>query len=226
MKVLIVEDDINLSDTIKQILTPKYSVEQAFDGYEGYSLAHEDIYDAIILDIMMPQMDGYEVLRKLRNDKNHTPILMLTAKDSIESKIQGFDYGADDYLTKPFLREELLARLDALIRRSIGSYATKEISFYDLKLNLSNREVTIGNERLNIQGKQFDMLEYLINSKNSIVTKEQIFNRIWGYDSETVTNVVEVYASGIRKELKKYDYDRFLKTVRGVGYMLSESKNG
>ena len=222
MKILIVEDDSTLSDTIKQCLEKDYDIEQAYDGYEGYNLAKDDIYDAIILDIMMPEMDGYEVLEKLRNEKNYTPVLILTAKDGINSKVKGFEHGADDYLTKPFAKEELLARVSALIRRNTGTYKEKEITFRDLKLNLKNRQVTIKDKTINIQGKQFDILEYLLNSKNTIVTKEQIFDKIWGYDSETITNVVEVYVSSLRKELKEYGYDKYIKTIRGVGYIISD----
>lgn len=222
MKILIIEDDKNLSDTIKQCLKDEYNIEQAYDGYEGCTLASSDIYDLIILDLMIPEMNGYEVLSKLREEKNYTPVLILTAKEGLESKIKGFNYGADDYLTKPFIREELIARSSALIRRSSGAYKEKELLFLDLKLNLKNRRVTIKDKILSIQGKQFDILEYLINSKNTIVTKEQIFDKIWGYDSETITNVVEVYTSALRKELKKYNYDKYLKTVRGIGYIISE----
>lgn len=221
MKLLIVEDDKNLSDTIKQCLEKDYSIEQAYDGYEGYTLASSGIYDAILLDIMMPEMNGYEVLTKLRNENDFTPVLMLTAKDGIESKLKGFSCGADDYLTKPFERAELIARVSALIRRNNKSYKENEISFLDLKLNLNNRQVSINGKILNIQGKQFDVLEYLINSKDTIVTKEQIFDKIWGFDSDTITNVVEVYTSALRKELKKYGYDKYIKTIRGVGYIMS-----
>ena len=221
MKLLIVEDDKNLSDTIKQCLEKDYSIEQAYDGYEGYTLARSGIYDAILLDIMMPEMNGYEVLTKLRNENDFTPVLMLTAKDGIESKLKGFSCGADDYLTKPFERAELIARVSALIRRNNKSYKENEISFLDLKLNLNNRQVSINEKKLNIQGKQFDVLEYLINSKDTIVTKEQIFDKIWGFDSDTITNVVEVYTSALRKELKKYEYDKYIKTIRGVGYIMS-----
>jgi len=221
MKLLIVEDDKNLSDTIKQCLEKDYSIEQAYDGYEGYTLARSGIYDAILLDIMMPEMNGYEVLTKLRNENDFTPVLMLTAKDGIESKLKGFSCGADDYLTKPFERAELIARVSALIRRNNKSYKENEISFLDLKLNLNNRQVSINEKKLNIQGKQFDVLEYLINSKDTIVTKEQIFDKIWGFDSDTITNVVEVYTSALRKELKKYGYDKYIKTIRGVGYIMS-----
>lgn len=222
MKILVIEDDKNLSDALIQCLKKDYDTVAAYDGFEGYTLAKEDIYDAIVLDVMMPEMDGYEVAFKLRQKGIFTPILMLTAKSGVESKVQGFDSGADDYLTKPFAREELLARLGALIRRNKGIYKEKELVFLDLTLNLKNRQVKIFDEVLNIQGKQFDILEYLINSKETIVTKEQIFDKIWGYNSETVINVVEVYTSALRKELKKFGYDRYIKTVRGIGYILSE----
>lgn len=200
----------------------KYNVEQAFDGYEGYIFAKENIYDIIILDLMMPEMNGYEVLSKLRKEQILTPVLILTAKDSLNDKVKGLQIGADDYLVKPFEREELLARLEAIIRRNNGFFVDNTLEFKDLKMNLKNRTVTIKNNEINLQGKQFDLLEYLINSKNTIITKEQIFDKIWGFDSDTSTNVVEVYASALRKELKKYGYDKYIKTLRRVGYILSE----
>ena len=222
MKILIVEDDKILSHTIKQCIEKEYQVEQAYDGYEGYMLGRENIYDLIILDLMLPEMSGYDVLLKIRNDKVFTPVLILTAKDSIGDKVKGFKYGADDYLVKPFEREELLARISAMIRRTTGTYKENEIEFKDMKLNLKNRKVTINGKEVNLQGKQFDILEYLLNSQNTIITKEQIFDKIWGFNSDTTTNVVEVYASGIRKELKKFDYDKYIKTIRGVGYIFSK----
>ena len=221
MKVLIVEDDKILSDTIKQCIESEYSVEQAFDGYEGYMFAKENIYDVIILDLMMPEMNGYEVLQKLRNNNILTPVLILTAKDSVSDKVKGLNLGADDYLVKPFERAELIARLEAIIRRNSGFFVKSVVEFKDLKLNLKNRKAYIKDKEIVLQGKQFDFLEYLINSKNTIITKEQIFDKIWGFDSDTSTNVVEVYASGLRKELKKYGYDKYIKTLRGVGYIFS-----
>ena len=170
----------------------------------------------------MPEMDGYEVLSKLRKEQILTPVLILTAKDSLNDKVKGLQIGADDYLVKPFEREELLARLEAIIRRNNGFFVDNTLEFKDLKMNLKNRTVTIKNNEINLQGKQFDLLEYLINSKNTIITKEQIFDKIWGFDSDTSTNVVEVYASALRKELKKYGYDKYIKTLRRVGYILSE----
>lgn len=222
MKILIVEDERTLSDTIKQCICKKFDTEQAYDGYEAYMMAKENIYDAIILDLMLPEMSGYDVLLKLRENKVLTPVLILTAKDTLNDKIKGFNYGADDYLVKPFEREELLVRLEAIIRRTNGAYKQDIIEFKELKLNIKSRRAFIKEEELILQGKQFDILEYLINSKGTIITKEQIFDKIWGFDSYTTTNVVEVYASGLRKTLKQYGYDKYIKTIRGVGYMITD----
>lgn len=222
MKVLVIEDDKILSDTIKQCICKIYDVDQEYDGYSGYMMAKEGIYDIIILDLMLPEMSGYDVLEKIRNDKVFTPVLILTAKDGIDDKIKGFNLGADDYLVKPFEREELIARLNAIIRRTNGNYVENVLEYKNMKLILNTRKLIINDEEISLQGKQFDILEYLINAKNTIVTKEQIFERIWGFDSETTTNVVEVYASSLRKVLKKYDCDKYIKTIRGVGYILSD----
>lgn len=222
MKVLIIEDEKILSDTIAQCICKDFQIEQAYDGYEGYSYAKENIYDAIILDLMLPEMSGYDVLLKLRESKVYTPVLILTAKDSISDKIKGFRYGADDYLVKPFEVEELIARLHAIIRRTNGNYQEEMLEFKDLKINLQKRNISINGEEVILQGKQFDILEYLVTSKNKILTKEQIFDKVWSFNSFTTTNVVEVYTSELRKTLKKYGYDKYIKTIRGVGYMLSE----
>ena len=224
MKVLIVEDDKILSKTIMQCIEKDFSVEQAFDGEEGVLYAKQDIYDAIILDLMMPIMSGYEVLEELRKAKINTPVLILTAKDGLDDKLKGFNLGADDYLVKPFEREELIARLKAIIRRTSGTYNEDTLIFDVLCLILQNRQATVGDKKLNLQGKQFDILEYLLNYKNTIITKNQIFDKIWGFDSETTTNVVEVYASTLRKELKKVGYEKYLKTVRNVGYIWSSEE--
>lgn len=222
MQVLIIEDDKILSDTIKQCIKGKYQVEQAYDGQEGVLYANQDIYDVIILDLMMPLMNGYEVLVELRKNKITTPVLILTAKDALEDKIRGFNSGADDYLVKPFEKEELIARVDAMVRRNNRSYFKNELEFEGMKLDLGSRKAYINEQEITLQGKQFDMLEYLINYRDKIITKEQIFDKIWGFNSETTTNVVEVYASGIRKELKKYGYEKYFKTIRGVGYMITK----
>ncbi len=223
MKVLIIEDEKNLSNTIKQCIEKKFSVEQAFDGEEGILYAMQNIYDVIILDIMLPILDGYEVLSSLRRKKIYTPVLILTAKDGVQNKVRGFNLGADDYLVKPFCREELIARLEAMVRRTNGTYVNNTIEFKELKLNLQTRQAKVNDVILNLQGKQFDVLEYLINYKNTIITKDQIFDKIWGFNNDTTTNVVEVYTSGLRKELKKVGYEDYLKTIRGVGYIWSDN---
>lgn len=226
MKLLIIEDDKFLSETIKETTQEMFNVEQAFDGEEGLYLAEQNIFDCIILDIMLPSMNGYEILRHLREKHITTPVVMLTAKDGIDDKIKGFKVGADDYLVKPFHREELLLRLEAIVRRTGGELKENILTFKDLKMNLKTRTAAIEAETVKLNGKQFDLLEYLINNKNTILTKEQIFDRIWGFESDTSMTVVEVYASNLRKNLKQFDYDQYIKTFRGLGYMLTETGEG
>lgn len=226
MKLLIIEDDKYLSETIKETTQDMFVTEQAYDGEEGLYLAEQNIFDCIILDIMMPNMNGYEVLQELRKKEIHTPVIILTAKDGMDDKIHGFKVGADDYLVKPFHREELLVRLEAIIRRSGGGFKENTLSFKELKLNVKNKTAMLGEEFIKLNGKQFDLLEYLVTNKNTIVTKEQIFDRIWGFESDTSTTVVEVYASHLRKTLKAVNYDKYIKTFRGLGYMLSENEDG
>ncbi|MDL4841247.1 response regulator transcription factor [Aquibacillus rhizosphaerae] len=223
MKLLIIEDDKRLSSTIKETTEAKFEISQAFDGDEGLYLAEQNIFDVIILDIMLPHMNGYELLKKLRDKKINVPVLILTAKDSIDDKIHGFKVGADDYLVKPFHREELILRLEAIVRRSVGEFNDNIVTFKELKLNVKSKSATINSEVIVLNGKQFDLLEYLINNKNIILTKEQIFDRIWGFESDTSNTVVEVYASHIRKKLKSVGYDIYLKTFRGLGYMLTDA---
>lgn len=224
MKLLIIEDDIHLSDTIKETTDVMFDTVQAYDGAEGLYLAEQNIFDCILLDVMLPEMNGYEVLRRLREKGIAVPVLMLTAKDGIDDKIQGFKAGADDYLAKPFHREELLLRLEAIIRRTGGEFKDHVLTFKELKLHVTNKTVHIGEQPVSLKGKQFDLLEYLLSNKNIILTKEQIFDRVWGFESDTSTTVVEVYASNVRKALKKFGYDQYIKTFRGLGYMLSETE--
>ena len=224
MKALIIEDDKRLSYTIHECIENMFEVDKAYNGEDGLYFAYQNIYDVIILDLMLPIFDGYEVLKKLRKNNISTPVLILTAKDGLQDKVKGLKLGADDYLVKPFESEELLARLEAIIRRNTGTYKEHSIKFKDLVLDLNTRQATINNLPIHLYGKQFDMLEYLITSKDTILTRSQIFDRIWGFHSETTTNVVDVYASTIRKELKKYGYDKYLKTVRSLGYMIQEKE--
>ncbi|KHF37572.1 Response regulator MprA [Paenibacillus sp. P1XP2] len=223
MRLLVIEDDKHLSDTICATTRDLYETEQAFDGEEGLYLAEQNIYDAIVLDVMMPGLSGYEVLGSLRQQGILTPVLILTAKDGIDDKIRGFQQGADDYLVKPFHREELLLRLEAILRRSVGGFKQHTLLFKELKLNLKSREVQIGEAPVLLNGKQIDLLEYLINNKNIILTKEQIFDRVWGMDSSTANTVIEVYVSNLRKKFKPFGYDKYIKTIRGMGYMLTEN---
>ncbi|SDE53706.1 two-component system, OmpR family, response regulator CiaR [Priestia aryabhattai B8W22] len=222
MKMLIIEDNRDLSDSICEMTKEMFEAEQAFDGEEGLFLAEQDIFDVIILDIMLPHMNGYEVLQNLRKKNIMTPVIMLTAKGGIDDKIQGFKVGADDYLVKPFHREELLLRLEAMVRRSGGMLKESVITFKELKLNIKSKTAEVNGQMLKLNGKQFNLLEYLLNNKNIILTKEQIFERIWGFESDTSTTVVEVYASNLRKNLRKYGYDQYIKTFRGLGYMLTD----
>lgn len=219
-KFLVVEDEATLSENIKEIIQPLGEVTQAYDGEEGLFEAESGIYDVILLDLMLPEKNGYEVLAELRSKNIQTPVLILTAKDGIDDKVAGFQKGADDYLTKPFYREELILRVKALLKRSLGLYDENTLTFGPLTLLLNNQEVQYKEELLPIQGKEFELLSYFIQNKGVILTKEQIFDRIWGFDSETTLTVVEVYMSNLRKHLKTTGVDKQLQTLRNVGYIL------
>ncbi|WP_430610224.1 response regulator transcription factor [Enterococcus sp. DIV0876] len=220
IKILLVEDDKTLSENIKEIVSEIGEVSQSFDGSEGLYEAETGIYDLIILDLMMPEMDGYEVLAALRNKGIQTPVLILTAKDGLEDKVTGFQKGADDYLTKPFYREELLMRVKALLKRALGLFNENNIEYKGLVCKLSTNEVTFNGQLLPIQGKEFELLLYFLQNKGIILTKEQIFDRIWGFDSETTLTVVEVYMSNLRKHLRDTGVDKEIRTLRNVGYIM------
>lgn len=222
IKLLLVEDDEILSDSIKDILEELGEITQIYDGEEGLFEAQSQLYDLIVLDIMLPSLDGYQVLNKLRQTENDTPVLLLTAKDGLEDKIKGFKNGADDYLTKPFHREELLLRCQAMLKRSLGLTTDHQLPFRNTLCDTLNHTVTINEKLVEFQGKEFELLVYLIQQKNRIVTKEQIFDRIWGFDSNTSYTVVEVYMSNLRKKLKANDSEVFIKTLRNVGYLLGD----
>ena len=221
MRLLIIEDDMTLANSIGDYLREDFDVDFAYDGEEGLYEAEKDIYDIILLDIMMPEMDGYEVLESLRKEGISTPVIFMTAKDSVDDKIKGLRLGADDYVVKPFFREELLARIEAVLRRSGRWTDIASIKYKDLTLERKTKRVFLREKEIFLQGKQYDLLEYLLSKKDTILTKEQIFDRIWGFDSETMVSVVEVYISNLRKTLKNYGYTLPIKTVRGLGYMFS-----
>lgn len=223
MKFLVIEDDKSIAHNIKNALSSYGDSDCAYDGAEGLSLAQSDIYDCVILDIMLPEMNGFEVLNAMRKT-SIAPVLMLTARNQIDDKVKALKGGADDYLVKPFFTEELCARVEALLRRYNKNFDKLTLTFLDLKLNLSNHICTIKGQEVTLPGKLFEMLEYLVRHNGMILTKEQLFNRIWGYNSDTILNVVEVYASHLRKILKEYDYHNYLHTIRSIGYMLKDEK--
>lgn len=224
MKALIVEDDKILSNNICESLKHRFDMTQAFDGEEGLQRLSRESFDVIILDVMMPKLNGYEVLEQLRSGGITTPVLMLTALGQASDQVKGLRAGADDYLSKPFDLDIFQARLEALIRRAHRDEAPAEniLTFLSLALNTNTRTARIGDKKLDLHGKQFDFLLCLVEKQNIIVPKERPFQRVWGFYSNTEFSVVEVYASQIRKALRQYDYEKYLKTVRGIGYILTD----
>ncbi|MBO0481156.1 response regulator transcription factor [Candidatus Enterococcus courvalinii] len=222
IKLLIVEDEKVLSDNIKEIINDLGEVVQVYNGSEGLFELESGIYDLVILDLMMPEMNGYEVLAQARKANIHTPVLILTAKDGLEDKIEGFEKGADDYLTKPFYREELIMRVKALLKRSLGLFNEHSLEYKGVICDLNRNEVSFEDKILPIQGKEFEVLTYFLQNKGIILTKEQIFDRIWGFDSDTTLTVVEVYMSNLRKHLRETTLAKDIKTLRNVGYILQE----
>ena len=222
MKILLVEDDKHLSKAMCEMLKTVADVTPVYDGDEAlYIFEQSNIYDLVILDIMLPGADGFTVLKAIR-EKSKSPVMMLTARDSVRDKVKGLNLGADDYLTKPFYRDEFLARVEALLRRSNNSFQGLQLKFKNLEFDITHKTVTIDGKPVEIVGKTYDILEYLVRNQDIIIPKEQLFNRVWGIDSETVWSVVEVYVSNLRKVLREYGYDGYLKTLRNVGYMWSE----
>ena len=224
MNILLIEDDRGLSASIEHSLETTYRIECAFDGAEGLFLAERGTYDLVLLDLMLPQLDGFAVLERLRKKGVSTPVLILTAKGALADKAKGFRAGADDYLVKPFYRDELALRIEAILRRALGTRDDGRLAFKELVLAPNDRTAAVEGSPLDLKGKQFDALEYLVSRKGRILTKSQIFDKVWGYTSDTSSNVVAVCVNAIRNELKPHGYDRYLKTVRGCGYLLSEDE--
>ncbi len=224
MRILLIEDEHGLADSLSAVLKKEnYSVDNCYDGESGLYAALTDIYDVIILDVMLPKMNGFEVLKRLRQDKVTTPVLMLTAKFSVSDKVKGLDIGADDYLTKPFVMEELLARIRALNRRQ-GELHTDVLSFGDLELFPSKSKIVCktNGKSVQIAQKELQILEYLMLNKEQIVTKDQLILKIWGYDSEIGYNNIEVYISFTRKKISFIGSKVKIKAVRLIGYTLEE----
>jgi DNA-binding response OmpR family regulator len=222
MKILIIEDEYNLADAIASMLkSKKYSVEIRTDGEEGLDEALTDIYDLIILDVMLPHMNGFEILKELRKESINSKILMLTAKNTIDDKMNGFNNGADDYLTKPFHMEELMARVNVQLRKN-NNASLDIIELGDIILNIKSMELCNKNEdhKVKIIGKEFSLLELFMNNPNRVMEKEQLFIKVWGYDTECDINTLEAYISFIRKKLKLIKSKINLKAIRNMGYVL------
>jgi DNA-binding response OmpR family regulator len=222
LKVLIVEDEIRLADTLSQIMTEnKYLVDTVNDGADGFDYAMSNMYDIIVLDVMLPKMNGFDVVRALRKAKVSTPVILLTAKDEVIDKITGLDSGADDYLTKPFVPDELLARIRALTRRQ-GEVVMNELSFSDLTLNLSMYMLQKDGKSIHLGHKEFEVMRLLITNPAMVVSKDEMISKIWGMESDAEDNNVEVYISFLRKKLQYLGSKVNISTQRKIGYFLEE----
>ena len=222
MRVLLIEDDVTIARLLKEGLEDEsYAVDVANDGSEGYRTAVADDYDVIILDIMLPGMNGYEVCRAMRNDGNKTPILMLTARDTERDIVEGLDTGADDYLAKPFSFDVLLARIRALLRRP-NEKLEEILQVGDLKLDPSSKKVTRASQEINLTAKEYGVLEYLMRNKGKVLSKEQIISHVWDFDADVLPNNVELFIMFLRRKIDKPFKSKLIHTVSGFGYKLEE----
>ncbi len=222
MRILIVEDEKKVSSFIKKGMEEEYyTVDTAFDGKEGLKLASSEDYDLIIMDIMLPILDGNSVTKELRKRNINTPILMLTVNDSIKDKVKGLDAGADDYLTKPFAFEELLARVRALLRRNEKSKSTK-ISAGDIVLDLESHRVLKSDKEITLTPKEYAILEYLIKNKNKVVSRTRLIEHTYDYHFDTETNIIDVYINKVRNKIFDNSDNPLIKTIRGIGYIIKD----
>jgi len=222
MRILVVEDEHKIANSIKKGLEQEsYAVDVAYDGNEGYDLASTEDYDVIVLDLLLPGMDGMEICRKLRTEKIHIPILILTAKGQLEDKVEGLNAGADDYLTKPFAFEELLARIRALIRRPKTANGIT-LTVEDLSLNTLTYEVKRAGKEISLSSKEFSLLEYLMRHPKQIFTREQIIGHVWNYDADILPNTIEVYIGYLRNKIDRpFPKNKpLIHTLRGFGYKI------
>lgn len=222
MKILLIEDELALSDALRQVLIDEhYMVDAVYDGLDGLNSGLSGVYDVIILDVMLPKMNGFEILKELRKEKINTPILMLTAKSDLDSKVMGLDSGADYYLTKPFQTGELLACLRVITRRK-GEIIESKLSFGDLELKVKQGEIfcLTTNMSVKLGVKELQILELMLRNQNQILDKESMVEKIWGYDSEAEYNNIEVYMSFIRKKIAFIGSSVKIKATRGIGYSL------
>jgi len=220
MKILVVEDEHRIATALKMGLEQEsYAVDLAFDGKTGLDLAIGEEFDLIILDRLLPEMDGIEICREVRKNSIHTPILLLTAKGQVEDRVEGLDAGADDYMVKPFAFEELLARVRALQRRPQKTQGQK-LTLDDLSLDIKTFEVKRGDKNINLSGREFAVLEYLMRNSRKTLSKEQIIAHVWNYDSDILPNTVEVYIGYLRNKIDKSFKKKLLNTIRGFGYRI------
>ena len=220
MRLLVVEDEKKLNELItKKLEKEYYGVDSCFDGEEAVRYVEGTEYDAVILDIMLPKLDGFGVIKRIRAKKNKVPILLLTARDNIDDKVKGLDYGADDYLVKPFIFEELMARIRVLLRRNSGN-ADNVITIANLKVDLDAKLVFRDNVLIKLSGREYSILEYLIRNKGKILSRERIEDHIWNYEYTGGTNVIDVYIRYLRKKIDDSYTPKLIHTVRGLGYVL------
>ncbi len=224
MRVLIIEDEHKIAQSIKKGLEQEnFVVDIAYEGVSGFDLASSEEFDIIVLDRMLPGLDGIEIVRKLRMSGNHVPILMLTAKGQIDERVEGLNAGVDDYLPKPFAFSELIARIRALLRRP-QELRSQVLSVGDLTLNTHTFEVKRSDKLIRLSSKEYALLEYLLRNKNKILTKDQIINHVWSYEEDVLPNTVEVWILNLRKKIDKAYPDKLtlIHTVRGFGYKLGD----
>ena len=223
MRLLLVEDEKQLCEALKHILTKnKYTVDVVYNGDDGLDYALTGVYDVIILDIMLPKLNGLEILKMIRKRKISTPVILLTAKGSVEDRILGLDLGADDYLPKPFAPEELLARLRAVTRRNSELINDNILEFADIKLNLSTYEMESNDTNITLTQKEFDILKYFMQRPKLVVSKDDLITKLWGFDADIDHNNIEVYISFLRKKLSYIESDVKITTIRRVGYRLEQ----
>jgi len=222
MRILVVEDDKKVAGFIKKGLEEEtYAIDVAYDGEDGLYLGSEGQYDLIILDIMLPKIDGLEILSQLRDQGRDTPILLLTAKDNVDDRVAGLNKGADDYLTKPFAFSELLARVRVLLRRGKAEVKTT-LQISDLTLDLVSHNVNRGGDEIELTGKEYSLLEYFMRNQEKVLTRTMIAEHVWDYNFDTFTNVIDVYINHLRKKIDKGRESKLLHTLRGVGYIMKK----